>query len=120
MASNEITKFELYNNTYTVVESNHLFEDRHGAGYSRNHNITPEMYEDILKGAIKNGLTSFRGKKTVVTWKTKRRKGYSAILVCLNERNEIIVITAYTGYNVPQFYRLFIKEHNRINLKEKH
>ena len=111
----EIFKFEQDERKYTVVKGAHVYEHRHEGKFHRDEFMDVSRYKTIILMAMKNGLTSFRGKNTVIGFYDYNERPYS-ILVALDESNQIFVISVYKGRRGNSIQSGFIKEHNRINL----
>ena len=94
-------KFHTFNFFYqgrkwNVKKSFHLFENRNcdPQAYIRDEFLDDNRYIEILKCALRNGLTSFRKKRVVVTLPCQNGTFYS-VLCILDDRNNITVITTF-------------------------
>ena len=97
---NKFKKFrkttELYFGTekYRLIRTNHLFETR-AQDKQRDQFINEDRYKKIITLALQNGLKSFRAKgSVVVVIANSKRKNFSctSILVCLDEKNNILKV----------------------------
>lgn len=81
---------------WNVKKSFHLFENREcdPQAYVRDEFLNDERYTEILKCALRNGLTSFRKKRVVVTLPCQNGTFYS-VLCILNEKSDITIITTF-------------------------
>ena len=104
-------------NSYNLSKSSHVYDKRNTSIFHRDEFISDSSYKKIIKLAIKNGLTSFRGKGAVVVSFTDYKGRIFSILVILDRydlKNDIFVITVFKGSKDFPFYRHFINVHNRI------
>jgi hypothetical protein len=124
---NKFKKFrkttELYFGTekYKLTRTNHLFETR-AQDKQRDQFINEDRYKKIITLALQNGLKSFRAKgSVVVVIANSKRKNFSctSILVCLDEKNNIFIITAIQTYGDNKWHRGFMKAPNRIIISPK-
>lgn len=106
------------NQTFTIVKTNHLYDER-TTNKQRDHFISDDIYKQIIRLALINGLTSFREKGTVaITLANSKRKMHSCscLLIALNKDNIITVISVVQTYGDKKWQRGFVKVHNRINI----
>ena len=124
---NKFKKFrkttELYFGTekYGLTRTNHLFETR-AQDKQRDQFINEDRYKKIITLALQNGLKSFRVKgSVVVVIANSKRKNFSctSILVCLDEKNNIFIITAIQTYGDNKWHRGFMKAPHRIIISPK-
>lgn len=100
---------------YNIKKTYHLLEKRGTSKFVRDHFISDKNYLDICKLALINGLQSFRNKGTVViTFKAEKKDIYYGLLVELNQKNIITIITTFHTFS--KFWKMFHKVPNRINL----
>ena len=99
---------------YTLYKSDHLYESRHNGKFARDHFITNEIYIDIFKMALLQGLSSFRGKEVVISVHDAQGSTYN-ILVDFGENRDLRIVTVFKRTRT-QYYPGFIKVQNRINL----
>lgn len=104
---------------YSIKKTHHLLEKRGASKYARDHFITDKNYLDICKLALINGLQSFRNKgQVVIVFKAEKRDIYYGLIVELNEKNVITLITTFHTFS--KFWKMFHKVSNRINLLGTH
>ena len=106
------------NSTYKIIKSNHLFEERKSKK-QRDQFIDDTRYKQIISLALQNGLNSFRGRgEVVITIATSKKKNHSctSLLIALDSKNNITIITAIQSYGDRKWCRGFSKVQNRINI----
>lgn len=116
----KVNKLQLkfHDANYTIVKTNHLFDIR-TKDKQRDQFISDDIYKQISKLTLMNGLTSFREKGPIaVTLANSRKKEYSCtcFLFALNKYNQISIISAIQTYGRKKWYRGFMKVQNRITL----
>ena len=100
---------------FSIIKSQHLLENRGSSKYYRDQFISDDCYKSILKLALINGLRSFRGKQVVITCRNYNNTYFSILVDVPKDSNKLKVITVYHSYT-QDFWRVFIKVPNRINL----
>ena len=111
-------KLSFHGSQYTIIKSNHLYDER-TQSKQRDQFIDDSRYKQIVKLALINGLNSFRARgKVVVTLANSKKKNYSctSLLLALDEKNNITIITVVQSYGVKKWTRGFITIQNRINI----
>jgi len=99
-----------------VIKSFHTNEHRYNSKFSRDQFIDSSRYHDIVQYAMWNGLTSFRSKgHAVISFLDYLGRQYS-ILVELNDKNELSIITVYCTKSKKDVELHFKKVSNRVNL----
>lgn len=110
----EVITFVHNKETYSLRKSTHVLDYRYnGSKYFRDEHISDDMYIDIMKHAITNGLRSFNKKVVVLTLKNYAEHFVS--ILCTIKDNSIKVISVYQSKNAP-FWKVFIKCNYRIYL----
>lgn len=98
---------------WKIRKTFHLYEHRTDNKFSRGEFIDDQRYVDIMKYALINGLTSFRGKRTAVT--VRNFEGtYFSILCHLDYNNVITLISVF--HKKYKFWKSFNRCQNRINI----
>lgn len=118
--SKKVNKLQLkfHDANYTIVKTNHLFDIR-TKDKQRDQFISDDIYKQMTKLALINGLTSFREKGEVaITLANSHKKEHSCtcFLFALNKYNQISIISAIQTYGRKKWYRGFMKVQNRITL----
>ena len=101
---------------FRMTRTNHLFETR-AKDKQRDQYINEDRYKKIITLALQNGLKSFRAKGGVVVVianSNKKNHSCTSILVCLDNNNNIFIITAIQCYGIGKWYRGFMKAKHRI------
>lgn len=111
----EIFKFNQDERDYVVLKGAHVYEHRNDSKFHRDEFMDVSRYKTVILMAMKKGLTSFRGKNTVIGFYDYNQRPFS-VLVNLSEDNVIFIISVYKGRRGNCITSGFIKEHNRINL----
>lgn len=119
---NKISKKQLKifftGSNYTVIKSNHLYEERSG-NKQRDKFIDDNRYQEIILLALQNGLNSFREQgPVVITIANSEKKNHSctSLLIALDSKNNITIITAIQSYGDRKWSIGFSKIQNRINI----
>lgn len=116
--NNKQLKLSFSGSEYMIVKSNHLYDER-TQSKQRDQFIDDSRYKQIIKLALINGLNSFRARgEVVVTLANSKKKNYSctSLLLALDEKNNITIITVVQSYGVKKWTRGFITIQNRINI----
>ena len=105
---------------YTVKTAYHLLQNRETlkgtSPHFRGKHIDEKRYNQIVRKALYQGLTSFRNKgPAVITFLDGNQRPFG-VLVNLEDANEVFVITVFRGPKGMGLERCFIKVGNRINL----
>lgn len=111
-------KLNFHNSYYTIIKSNHLFDERTD-NKQRDQFIDDTRYKQIVHLALQNGLNSFRASgEVVVTIANSNKKNHSctSLLIALDNNNNIAIITAVQSYGIKKWYRGFARISNRINI----
>ena len=113
-------EFMLNNETFYIKKTKHRLDKRKDKDkYARDEFLTDEIYSNIFKTAIKEGLTSFRNKGCVVVTVKSYKDSWYSILCVLDNKNIITIITVYHFFHI-QLYKAFITVKNRINIVNKY
>lgn len=115
---NKQLKLSFSGSEYTIIKSNHLYDER-TQSKQRDQFIDDSRYKQIISIALINGLNSFRARgEVVVTLANSRKKNYSctSLLLALDAKNNITVITVIQSYGIKKWARGFITVQNRINI----
>lgn len=116
--NNKQLKLSFYGSEYTIVKSNHLYDER-TQSKQRDQFIDDSRYKQIIKLALINGLNSFRARgEVVITLANSKKKNYSctSLLLALDVKNNITIITVVQLYGIKKWTRGFIAVQNRINI----
>ncbi len=116
--NNKQLKLSFYGSEYMIVKSNHLYDER-TQSKQRDQFIDDSRYKQIIKLALINGLNSFRARgEVVVTLANSKKKNYSctSLLLALDVKNNITIITVIQSYGIKKWTRGFITVQNRINI----
>lgn len=111
-------KLSFSGSEYTIIKSNHLYDER-TQSKQRDQFIDDSRYKQIVSLALRNGLNSFRARgEVVVTLANSKKKNYSctSLLLALDTRNNITIITVIQSYGTKKWTRGFITVQNRINI----
>ena len=115
---NKQLKLSFHGSEYTIIKSNHLYDER-TQSKQRDQFIDDSRYKQIIKLALINGLNSFRARgEVVVTLANSKKKNYSctSLLLALDVKNNITIITVIQSYGIKKWTRGFIAVQNRINI----
>lgn len=116
--NNKQLKLSFSGSEYTIVKSNHLYDER-TQSKQRDQFIDDSRYKQIIKLALINGLNSFRARgEVVITLANSKKKNYSctSLLLALDVKNNITIITVVQSYGIKKWTRGFIAVQNRINI----
>ena len=116
--NNKQLKLSFSGSEYTIIKSNHLYEER-TQSKQRDQFIDDSRYKQITSLALQRGLNSFRARcEVVVTLANSKKQNYSctSILLALDVKNNIKIITVVQSYGVKKWTRGFITVKNRINI----
>ena len=113
MKVNKEMSIDFDKQTFIVRKTFHLYEHRTDNKFSRAEFLDDKRYLEIMKYALREGLTSFRNKRCVVT--VRNFEGtYFSILCHLGWDNVIILISVF--HKKYKFWKSFNRCQNRINI----
>lgn len=113
MKLNKELQIKFNNDMYTIKKTFHIFEHRTENKFSRAEFLDDQRYTEIIRHALINGLTSFRGKRCVIT--VPNFEGtYFSILCFLDNKNTITLISVF--HKKYKFWKSFNRVQNRINI----